>query len=134
MNDFLSSNVSSTYENIDLITEVEGSNPHELIDLLLKGSLTKISRAKGYINEGQHAKKGQELGKVISIFTELIDCLDFSVESSISRNLKSLYAYIIDLVSNANLSNNIDPLDEASELISSIRESWNLIPVELREQ
>ena len=123
---------ANRYKDLSLLTDLEGSDPHSLIDLLYKGILSNIARARGYMETNNFGKKGQEIGKALNIIEELRHCLDMENGGIISENLQLLYTYVVDILSKANIENNPAFLDEASMLISSVRESWNLIPIEQR--
>ena len=127
-----SSQASNAYQDIDLHTQIEGASAHELVDLLYKGALTKLARAKGFMQQDNGVEKGQELGKVVLILTELLDTINRSEQNPIAENLDSLYTYIREIVLAANLENSTEKLDEARNLLNHLRESWMLIPYEER--
>jgi len=123
---------SMAYQEIDLHTQIEGASAHELVDLMYKGALTKIARAKGFIQQDNRTEKGQELGKVVLILTELLDTINRSEPNQVADNLESLYTYIREIVLAANVENDTEKLDEARNLLNHLRESWMLIPHEER--
>lgn len=123
---------ANRYKDLSILTDLEGSDPHGLIDLLFKGILSNIARAKGYMENKNFGQKGQEIGKALNIIEELRRCLDMENGGSISENLQLLYTYVLEILSKANIENNSALLDEASMLMNSVRESWNLIPIEQR--
>ena len=126
------SHASKIYQEIGLHSQIEGASQHKLIDLLFDGALIKLAKAKGYIVQNNIALKGQEIGKVIAIVTELQSSLLPTDNNEISTNLKVLYNYIIELIVEANISNKTESIDEAKQLLEHLRESWNLIPNESR--
>ena len=121
---------ASTYESIDHHVQIEGASAHELVNLLLKGALSKLVKAKRHLLQKNYAAKGEEIGKVIAILTELQSCLNKSVVSDITDNLDMLYTYISQLISTANVNNDADKIDEAYQLLNHIRETWSMIPHE----
>ncbi|MBX2883454.1 MAG: flagellar export chaperone FliS [Granulosicoccus sp.] len=126
------SNASNAYQDIDLHTQIEGASAHELINLLYKGALTKLARARGFMQNGKAIEKGQELGKVVLILTELMECINRTERNQVVDNLESLYTYIREIILTANLQNDIAKLDEARDLLNHLRESWMMIPQEER--
>lgn len=126
------SEIAATYEKVELHAEIEGASSHELIDLLLKGAIVKLAKAKGHIQQNNVAEKGQEISKVITIVAELQQNLVTSQDNVIANSLADLYSYITDLIVTANITDDSLKIDEASHLISHIRESWSLIPDDQR--
>lgn len=126
------STASAAYESVDLHAQIEGASSHELIDLLFKGALEKLARAKGCIQIDNVSAKGELIGSAIAILVELQSCLVPQDNSDIPENLNRLYTYLITAVSNANANNDIQGIEEASELLTHLRDSWNMIPVDYR--
>ena len=48
-------------------------------------------------------------------------------------SLNSLYTYIIEITTSANINNDTDKLDEAASLLGTILDSWNQIPENARQ-
>lgn len=125
---------SEAYQHIGTVTSVEVSDAHGLINLLLQGGLTSINRTIGLIQAGDISKKGEEIAKLLSILFELQSALDMEQGGDIALNLYNLYGYIIELTTTANINNDTEKLDEAASLLSTIKESWNLIPDTARQR
>ena len=125
---------ASHYKQIDSYTGVAEADPHQLVQMLLNGALEKISIAKGLITHKETAKKGEAIGRAISIVAALRSSLDMSAGGEISANLDSLYEYIERRLLEANLNNDIEILDETISLLREIRTAWESIPQELRSK
>lgn len=121
-----------TYQSIELHSEIEGASDHDLIDLLYKGIQDKLAKARGYIEQKNTIGKGEEIGKIIAILTELQSSLDFERGGDIATNLYTLYTYMLELVVTVNTNDDLDSLEQASQLVSHMRESWNMIPRDQR--
>lgn len=104
------------------------ANPHRLIQMLMEGALEKISKAKGFMMNGDIAKKGEHISWAISIIEGLRVSLDHSQGGQISENLESLYLYMHSRLTQANLKNSIEMLDEVMELLLDIKSGWDAIP------
>ncbi|MCU7837411.1 MAG: flagellar export chaperone FliS [gamma proteobacterium symbiont of Taylorina sp.] len=104
------------------------ANPHRLIQMLMEGALEKISKAKGFLKNGDVAKKGEHISWAISIIEGLRVSLDHSQGGQISENLESLYVYMNSRLTQANLKNSIEMLDEVSGLLIDIKSGWDAIP------
>ena len=77
--------ISGTYAQVDLDTRLEAASPHELIRLLLEGAILRLGRAKEHLRKRNIAKKGEEIGRVISIVAELQHCLSDEPGNEVSR-------------------------------------------------
>ena len=109
------------------------ADPHRLIQMLLDGALEKIATAKGFMQRGEIAKKGNNLTWAISIIDGLRVSLDKEKGGEIARNLDDLYDYMERRLFQANLENNIDLLDEVTGLLREIKSAWDAIPDEVRK-
>ena len=104
------------------------ANPHRLIQMLMEGALEKISKAKGFMKNGDIAKKGEHISWAISIIEGLRVSLDHSQGGQISENLESLYVYMNSRLTQANLNNSLEMLEEVSGLLLDIKSGWDAIP------
>ena len=104
------------------------ADPHELILRLMKGAIERIAQARGAMQHGKVAEKGEYLGKAISIIGGLEGCLDHDQQGSLSTNLSDLYHYMILSLTQANIEDDIAKLNEISTLLIEIKSAWEQIP------
>jgi flagellar protein FliS len=114
----------SQYSQVNSYTGVMDADPHQLVQMLLEGAVGRISVAKGLIDHGDNAKKGEVIGQVISIVGGLHSSLNMEAGGEISSNLDGLYAYIERQLMRANMENSIAILDEVASLLREIRTAW----------
>ena len=124
----------SEYKTIGVKSGVEGADPHQLIDMLLKGAMGKISEAKAAMLGGQIALKGEAVGKAIAIVEYLRVSLDPGIDAAFSEQLGELYRYIETRLLAANLKNDTEALDEAQALLRELSAGWAGIPDEYRTE
>jgi flagellar secretion chaperone FliS len=110
------------------------SDPHSLITQMLDGSLTRIAQAKGAMERGQTAVKAELIGKAIMLVGGLEGCLDHEKGGDLAANLSSLYEYMTITLTQANLHNDVEKLDEVTRLMLQIKSAWVAIPEEIRSQ
>ncbi|MDI9818847.1 MULTISPECIES: flagellar export chaperone FliS [unclassified Legionella] len=115
------------YKTVELQTRVEAATPHELIHLLLQGARSQIATAQGNIQRNQTREKGEHIGKAISIIDGLRSSLDHENGGEIAENLDKLYDYIQRILLKANLSNDIELLTQANQLLSEVHQAWQSI-------
>lgn len=115
---------SALYQQNSAAGGVESADPHQLVGLLLDGALDRIAQARGHIQHGNVAAKGDCISRAVAIVGELRDSLDHKVDPTLSQRLESLYEYIIRRLLFAQLNDNQAALDEASRLLVPVREGW----------
>ena len=124
----------SSYNQVAVQTDTNTASPHKLIQMLLEAALDKIAKAKGLIANNQIAEKGKLIGTVVSIVDALRASLDHSVGGEISGNLDALYEYMIIKLTEANLNNDLNLLDEVSKLLREIKVGWDSIPQDIQAE
>jgi len=112
---------------------VTDADPHTLIAIIFQHVLINVAVAKGAIERKEIENKSKALIKVIALVGELQDSLDMEKGGEISVTLFDLYQYIVGCLTEANIENKADKLDEVTNLISEIKEAWDAIPVENRQ-
>lgn len=114
------------YQSINAQTGVVDADAHRLIQMLFSGALEKISVAKGCMQRQDRAGRGEAIGKAISIVGGLRDSINHDVDDgSLSNNLSSLYAYVTDKLTDANVNDNIASLDESANVLRELQAGWN---------
>ena len=126
--------VMNQYKTVGLKSGVDSAGPHQLIDMLLKGAMGKISEAKAAMAGGQIALKGEAVGKAIAIVEYLRVSLDPGIDAAFSAQLGELYRYIETRLLEANLRNDAEALDEAQALLRELSAGWAGIPDEYRTE
>lgn len=108
------------------------ASPHQLILMLMDGAMGRISTAKGCLQRGEVARKGELISGAISIIEGLRGSLNHEAGGEIARNLDNLYEYMTRQLVRANLDNGAAPLDEVTALLREVKEAWIAIPAEPR--
>ena len=112
------------YSQVSLQTEVMEADPHKLIQLLLEGSLTRLSMAKNFIELGDIEKKNEKIGQVVEILCSLQESLDHERGGEISMNLERLYDYMTRRLFDANRLNDNNIITEVMGLLLEIKAGW----------
>lgn len=95
----------------------------KLICMLYEGILKFTTQAKNAIHAKDIEKKTYWINRASAIFVELIGSLEYSA-GDVSYYLEGLYNQEIILLSQANLNNDIKPLDEVLHVTKELLESW----------
>ena len=101
------------------------ASKEELVSMLYDGASKNLKKAKLHLKENRAAEFGLALGKAHNIVTELMNSLDHEAGERISRNLESLYAYILERITEANLKRDPEPIDISVKLLTTLKEGWD---------
>src|SRR5690625_81930 len=104
----------------------------ELTLMLYNGCIKFINQAKKSIKKEDFSNKNEQLQKAQKIIQELMITLDQQID--ISKQLLPLYEYIYYLLTQANIHNNLDELEEALELVTELRDTWIEVIKKTRQQ
>ena len=115
----------SAYSNTQVHSGVMDASPHKLTAMLLAGAVDRVNAARGAIEKGDVARRGEMLGKTISILAQLQADLDMSQGGEIAQNLEALYDYMIRGLVDANRENDAEKLDEIQVLLSEVKSGWD---------
>jgi flagellar secretion chaperone FliS len=118
-------NALQKYHSIGVHTGVEHATAHRLIQMLMDGALARIASARGHIQRGQIAEKGEQIGLAVSIVDGLRASLNVEKGGDIAVNLERLYDYITRRLLEANIANDDAALAEVSDLIRELKAGWD---------
>lgn len=113
------------YQTVNVNAQVSEADPHRLIQMLMEGGLQRIVQAKGAMQFNNIPLKGELIGKAIGIIGGLREALDLAKGGEIAANLDSLYAFMLQRLSIANLKNDAAILDEVAALLRNVKEGWD---------
>jgi flagellar protein FliS len=111
----------SAYKQAELTVN---KSKEELLLMLYDGALKFLRFARAAITKQHVATRGENLSKVLAILAELDCALDHDLGGELSANLSSLYQYMITRVTQANIQNDLQALDEVVHLLSELQEGF----------
>lgn len=126
--------VADFYRNTGVASAALGDDPHRLIGLMLDGACKRIRLARACIERQDIPGKGKAIADACAIVSHLNASLNHELGGDIASNLSSLYDYSMLRLTEANLHNDKEALDEVSTLIDEIASAWNAIPRESRQK
>lgn len=115
------------YQNVNVHSQLHDASPHRLIQLLMEGGLNRLAQARGAMQRGQLAEKGQLIGKALDIIGGLREALDLEKGGEYAARLDALYAYMSRRLVEANRRNDQALLEEVAGLLRNIKEGWDAI-------
>lgn len=113
------------YNTVGVQTGIEDASPHRLIQMLLDGAVDRVGKARFHMSKKETAAKGASIGMAISIIGGLRDSLDHDAGGTIADNLDSLYEYMTFRLTEANIHDDSEMLDEVSRLLGEIKSAWD---------
>jgi len=100
------------------------SSPGEILLALYDGAIRFCRQARVAIEQKNPAEKGQKIGSVMAILTELSATLDHDRAPDLCENLARLYDYLIDRLQFASINLDTEALDEVTKHLERLRETW----------
>lgn len=113
--------ISNPYQSYQQ-NSVNTASPGELTLMLYNGCLKFIKLAKKAISEKNIEEKNTNLLKAQKIIQEFMVTLNMDVP--VSKNMMSLYDYILRRLIEANTKNDLTILDEVEGLVTEFRDTW----------
>lgn len=115
------------YQTVNTQAQLSDASPHRLIQMLMEGGLSRLAQARGAMQHGQVAAKGELISKAIGIIGGLREGLNLQSGGEIAANLDRLYEYMISRLVEANLSNDVALIDEVAGLLRNVKSGWDAI-------
>lgn len=115
------------YQSVNTQARAIEADPHRLIQMLIEGGLTRLAQARGAMERGQTALKGELIGKAIGIVGGLRQGLDIEKGGELAANLDSLYEYMTTRLMEANLKNDVAIIEEMAQLLREVKSGWDAI-------
>ncbi|WP_220721074.1 flagellar export chaperone FliS [Agarivorans litoreus] len=122
------------YRQVGIKDQIATADPHGVTQILMQTALENLAVAKGCIERNDMANKSKPIAKATSIITSLKDTLDHERGGEISLNLADLYTYMLDVLSEASVTNNAKQVEEVIELLLPIKSAWDQIPESAKQE
>lgn len=98
--------------------------PEKLVVMLYEGAVQNLKLSISALEKGDRAQFGLRLGKSNSIVAELLSSLDHHAAPEITKKLEKLYLFVIDRITEANLSLNNKGLNDSIKIMETLKEGW----------
>ena len=120
------------YGQVKHDAQAEFASAHEKTLMLFDGAIDFIGVGLQAIARSDYELKGRMISKSIAVINGLKDCLDLT-QGELPSNLHDLYEYMVERLFKANLTSDIEAIEEVQSLLKTIRESWAQIPSEVHQ-
>lgn len=124
----------NAYKKGSIKQDIAQADPHRITLMLMQGSLDRMAYAKGCIERKDYEGKAQHLSKATAIIMNLRDTIDLDVKSDFGDNLFALYDYMLQRLTDANIQNSLNIMDEVIGLLLPIKNAWAEIPEDAKQE
>jgi len=115
--------LSTAYDTY-LESTILSADPLELVAILYRAALDRVGSARAALREGDIRRRSREITRASEVLNELALSLDHEHGGDFSLNLAELYDYMQRRLIEANCKQAIEPLDEVTRLLLTLREGW----------
>jgi flagellar protein FliS len=116
-----------SYQTVGAHAQVAAADPYKLVQLLLANAMERLAAARGHVERGEVARKGEQLSKALAVLSALDGSLNMEQGGEIAENLRRLYEYMSLRLVRANLDNDAAGIDEVMALLRNIKDGWDAI-------
>lgn len=111
------------YRDAAVATQSKG----RLIVLLYDGAIKFMKLAIRELEAGNYEEKGRYIGRAQDIINELNAVLDVDAGGEIATNLRKLYCFMINHLSQANAKSDAEMIREVIAMMEELNQSWKTI-------
>ena len=113
----------AAYQDSTVTTQSKG----RLIVLLYDGAIKFMKLAIRELEANNYEAKGKYINKAQDIINELNAVLDMNAGGEIATNLRKLYCFMNNRLSEANIKHDSKMIREVIELMEELNQSWKAI-------
>ncbi len=105
-------------------TSIKTASKEQILLMLYQAAIKHCKLAMDAIENKQLAKKGENIGKMQDIIIELANSLDHEVGGAVSKELESLYDFILHSSTQANIRIDKEPLEGVLVVLNTLYDGW----------
>jgi flagellar protein FliS len=105
-------------------TNVATADQRQLILMMYDGAIQHVQQAQLRLQSNDILGKGLDIAKAQRIVSELQNALDLKRGGEIAVSLDTLYVFVNNQLSMANLKNSQEYLNNAIAVLKELREAW----------
>ncbi len=109
-----------TYQNVSVMT----APPERLLLMLYEGLQRNVKAARQAVEDGDADGRRTALRKARDIVAELMSALNFDIGGELAVNLHRLYRFVNGRLIQADISPDVEPIDDALKVIEILNEGW----------
>jgi len=114
--------------------QVEGAGPLGLVLLTYEALYKSLGRSRMAVLAGDMQAEADHAGRAMEALFELSTSLNMEEGADIAQSLASLYAYMMNRVTEGLCSGSTQHLDEVMRLVQELREGWMQLSAQKNHQ
>ena len=114
-------------------TSVKTASKEQILLMLYQAAIKNCKKGIEAIKEGDIQKKGECIGRLQDIIIELTNSLDHEVGGDISKELTSLYDFMMHESTQANIHLDPEKLSGVLSILNTLYEGWSTAIKSLKE-
>jgi flagellar protein FliS len=103
---------------------VTTQTPGRVVVMLYEGAVKFLKQAIREMEAGQYIEKGKSINRAVDIIQELNVTLNMEAGGEIAKNLRRLYAFMLDRLFQANIRKDAGMIRETIKLLEELNEGW----------
>lgn len=112
--------LTTAYNELSITTQ----SPAKLVVMMYDRAVRYLTQAIDAMDAKDFATKGKLLSQTVEIITALDSCMDMEAGGQITKNLRSLYDFMIRHVSQANATCDVKKVQDVIGLIDTLRSAF----------
>jgi len=103
---------------------VETASPTRLVVMLYDGAIRFLCQAVPAMRARKYDDQSKYIGKAQAIVAHLRDTLDHQAGGAVAGHLGGLYAGLLDALTDANIHDKPERVEQVIEALRELREAW----------
>ena len=105
---------------------VTTQTPGRVVVMLYEGAVKFLKQAIREMEAGKYIEKGKSINRAVDIIQELNVTLNMEAGGEIAKNLRRLYAFMLERLFQANIRKDAGMIRETIKLLEELNEGWKL--------
>jgi len=114
--------------------QVLAAGREHVLLLAYDGAIRFCRTAREYMKAGRLYEQHTHVIKAQAILRELITSIDHSVAPELGRRLDSIYHYLYDRLTHANIRDDVEALNAVIDALTDLRAAWSEAAVRWRSE
>ncbi len=115
--------VVNSYQQTQFFT----TNPSKLVLMCYEGAVSSLKLARDSYVAEKYEAKAKALQKCLDIIHELNASLDLEKGGECAANLRSLYAYVTQALTEADLKKDIETMNRVITMLEELESAWKAV-------
>ncbi|MEN6372157.1 MAG: flagellar export chaperone FliS [Armatimonadota bacterium] len=106
------------------LNQINTATPGKLLIMTFDGAIRFAHTAAANMKEHKLYEQNENIKKIQNILIDLISTLNPKIDSQLAANLSSIYSYMFDRLTYANMKDDVSAITEVIEMLKELRTTW----------